>query len=324
MAAITQKNNKTPTPVTSADAFTSAFLAGIGAPDNANNHTFVIAWMGGESTNAANNPLATTQPANGATAFNTLSGGGHVWNYPNPQTGLAATIQTIKNGYYPGLLSNLQSGNLPPQQIIDNNAGELGTWGTGASLVSTRLAQLQQGQLTSAQVAPGLTGAPSGGGGGSWYGGIVSGAESAGSTALGAVTNPVGTATGLLGSAASGLSSALGLDKIGKDIIYAVAILGGGLIMLAGIVLVGADLGLSVLASRNPVVSTARKATTRVSRGSNYKQGQRQAQAAQERKAGRQSQAYVHEGAANNRSDVERKARIRREADKIPNDDIPF
>jgi len=264
MAALTQKG----TPAVSADAFASGILGGIGAPDSPSNHQFMIAWMGGESTTAANNPLATTQPAAGTSDFNSVG----VKNYPNPQTGLKATVQTLVNGYYNGIVSDLRKGNVPPQQIIDNNASELGTWGTGATLVSARLSQLNSGTLTSASVAPGL-GPINFSGGGGIIGGITSApgdiAGAAGSVASGvgsAITNPGGLISGAASGIGSAISGALGLDKIGKDIMYAVAILGGGAIMLLGILLVGADLGLSVIASRNPVVKAA---TKRVGGGSN-------------------------------------------------------
>lgn len=315
--AITQQ---TKTPVVSADAFASGILGGIGAPDSPSNHSFIIAWMGGENTNARNNPLATTQPAQGTSDFNSIG----VKNYPSPQVGLTATVQTLLNGYYNGIVSDLRKGNVAPQSIINNNASELGTWGTGAGLVSTRFTQLQAGQISSASVAPGLTGAPSGGGGGGGFlGGVVSGAESAAGGVAGAVTNPIGTAGGLLGDLGGGISSALGLDKIGKDIMYAVAILGGGAVMLLGILLVGADLGLSVLASRNPLVAGTKKAVGQrrsTSTGRNYKIGQRQGDAANARKAGRQSRVVVHAGAASNREQVEKRAAFKKKVDAIPSD----
>jgi hypothetical protein len=80
--------------------FGAAVMTAIGAGVTAANLDAFAAWAAGEGTCARFNPLATTQPEPGATAFNTLSGGGHVWNYPSPSVGVAATTTALTNGRY--------------------------------------------------------------------------------------------------------------------------------------------------------------------------------------------------------------------------------
>jgi hypothetical protein len=87
----------------------TAFLAAFGAPATQANLTGVISWIRKESQwppGARNNPLNTTQPAIGATTFNSVG----VKNYPSAATGLTATAQTITNGYYPDLVAAFRSG----------------------------------------------------------------------------------------------------------------------------------------------------------------------------------------------------------------------
>lgn len=92
---------------------------------------FVVAWQAGEGTAAAFNPLATTQPAPGDTCFNYLSGRCGVRNYPDYETGMRATVETITNGYYPNILAGLQTND--PERAL--NDVELGVWGTGGANV---------------------------------------------------------------------------------------------------------------------------------------------------------------------------------------------
>src|SRR5207244_12113050 len=71
--------------------FAADLLTALGDPLTAANIDAITAWAAGEGSCARNNPLDTTQPKPGATPFNTLTGGGHVWNYPSSAVGLAAT-----------------------------------------------------------------------------------------------------------------------------------------------------------------------------------------------------------------------------------------
>jgi hypothetical protein len=84
--------------------FGSAVLARISAPTTSANLDSFAAWAAGEGSCARFNPLATTQPEPGATPFNNLSGGGHVWNYPSFAVGLQATTTALTNGLYQAVI----------------------------------------------------------------------------------------------------------------------------------------------------------------------------------------------------------------------------
>jgi hypothetical protein len=108
-----------------------ALLQGIGAPITHENVAFLQHWAFMEAGTAAYNPLNTTQFVTGATNYNTFGDRGqfHVRNYPNEQSGLAATIQTLQNGRFNNILHGLQSGN-PLSTGSVNVAHDLKTWGT--------------------------------------------------------------------------------------------------------------------------------------------------------------------------------------------------
>lgn len=86
----------------------------------------------GPSNYASYNLLNTTQPMPGSTFFNHLSGGLGVQNYTSYQQGIQANATTLQNGYYPDLLSALQSNNYTALSTGSGNiVQEMGTWGTG-------------------------------------------------------------------------------------------------------------------------------------------------------------------------------------------------
>jgi hypothetical protein len=105
------------------------FLNAIGAPQTPQNVAFVNAWIAKESgsypISYGWNPLNTTQSAPGS-----YGGGaqGNIQFFPSYQSGLSATVQTIKNGYYPDLLAVLRSG----APTIGAPYRGLSTWGTGS------------------------------------------------------------------------------------------------------------------------------------------------------------------------------------------------
>lgn len=125
-------------PVTSGSetAFIAATLADLGAPDNAANVRSLADWFPHEYPSwppwADNNPMSSTMPMPGAWAYNTLTGGGHVWNYPNAAEGAEATAKTLADGWYPQILAALRAGNgLCGNSSLD---GEFLTWsGNGYS-----------------------------------------------------------------------------------------------------------------------------------------------------------------------------------------------
>lgn len=113
--------------------FAAEVLIGIGAEPTPQNIEAMLAWMQGENTLAANNPLATTlstYDTQGATHFNTFGDQGqyHVRNFTTPEQGIDATIDTLKQSYYSNIVNALQRG---------TNVNELESlvkqspWGTG-------------------------------------------------------------------------------------------------------------------------------------------------------------------------------------------------
>lgn len=122
-------------PVSSQEVWSVKFLNRIGnAAPTYESMAFVVAWMSGENTEAAFNPLATTQtmdptPAN--PCFNYLNGKCGVKNYVDEAQGIEASAITIANGHYPNMFYGLQ--NNDPEMAL--NDGELGTWGTGLANV---------------------------------------------------------------------------------------------------------------------------------------------------------------------------------------------
>ena len=52
---------------------------------------------------------------------------------PSAAVGIGATVKTLTNGYYVGIVNDLRSA-IPrtPEQIVRRNAHEFDTWGTGA------------------------------------------------------------------------------------------------------------------------------------------------------------------------------------------------
>ncbi len=106
------------------------FLSAGGWPITLQNEAAVIAWQYGEGTAAAWNPLATTLGAPGATNFNSSG----VKNYPDPMTGIYATVNTVKNTpAYQGINAALSKGT--SAQSVLSAVVMTGTW-TGPAALS--------------------------------------------------------------------------------------------------------------------------------------------------------------------------------------------
>lgn len=134
--------------------FTAALLADGGFADTDEHKIALLAWMAGENTTAENNPLATTQPEPGTSDFNYA----HVKNYPTFNEGVAATIQTLTNGFYPTVLAYLHDPNSTADQIL--NAVAASPWGTGRAGLNA-LAGVRANVLAAAAVeVPGSTAPP--------------------------------------------------------------------------------------------------------------------------------------------------------------------
>lgn len=112
------------------------FLKALLGSATSNNIVSMVAWQHGENTNAQYNPLATTEPWPGSTDFNN-NNGYPVRNFAIPDDGFNATIKTITNGRYGGVMAGLQSDSLPEVTLGHFNGGpsggsDLNTWGTGS------------------------------------------------------------------------------------------------------------------------------------------------------------------------------------------------
>ncbi len=114
--------------------FAYAFLGQLGDPQIAQNVQFIVAWEDKEGGNwkntAAFNPMNTTQPYDGSVPYepNPPQPNDPVQAYKNWNDGMAATVVTITNGYYPNILSALADGS---SAQADASALTNSPWGTG-------------------------------------------------------------------------------------------------------------------------------------------------------------------------------------------------
>jgi hypothetical protein len=116
---------------------------------------FLAAWsvceFGPEVKKAARfNPLATKHTMPGNTNYNSVG----VKDYPDADTGLQATVRTIKNGHYPHIVEGLTT-NKPE---IALNHSELGIWGTGGGCVERIYKSGDQRMLTLPSYDPAIPG----------------------------------------------------------------------------------------------------------------------------------------------------------------------
>ncbi|MCW2897748.1 MAG: hypothetical protein JWO67_13 [Streptosporangiaceae bacterium] len=103
-------------------------LQAAGLPVTATNVTFLALWSKAEGGNATYNPLNTTQPAAGASNYNSVG----VKNYPNEAAGLQATAATLHNGRYDQVLAALQKSDMKAAA----RAVVASPWGTGPQLLT--------------------------------------------------------------------------------------------------------------------------------------------------------------------------------------------
>lgn len=104
-------------------------LHAIGAPVTAQNMRALIAWQRAEGGSARFNPLNTTQPAHGASAYNSVG----VRNYGSAAQGLNATAKTLLNGRYGNIVNLFRSGKASAEQIATAVAAS--PWGTGKGVL---------------------------------------------------------------------------------------------------------------------------------------------------------------------------------------------
>ncbi|MGZ6570474.1 MAG: hypothetical protein ACXVHJ_05275 [Solirubrobacteraceae bacterium] len=112
-------------------------LHGIGAPVNQHTVGAMLGWFNAEGGNwgnsAAHNPLNTTQGAPGARSINGVG----VKAYGNWGQGIAATVQTLKNGHYGQIIQAFH--NSDPQGVAQAIASS--PWGTNGQLVHQTIGQ---------------------------------------------------------------------------------------------------------------------------------------------------------------------------------------
>ena len=85
-----------------------------------------------EGGNARYNPWNTTEPWPGATNYNAAG----VKNYASAKDGIAATLATLRNGHYPGMVRDYKNPRcFTAREIVERNAAEYDTWGTGATKI---------------------------------------------------------------------------------------------------------------------------------------------------------------------------------------------
>lgn len=107
--------------------FYRAILKGLGANETPEKIKFLKAWRQGEGGSAKNNPFNTTKDVLGDddTKYNSVG----VRNYPDRQTGLNATLATLKLPYYTDLINKLKDDNITAVELANSPA--LDKWGTG-------------------------------------------------------------------------------------------------------------------------------------------------------------------------------------------------
>jgi hypothetical protein len=93
--------------VKNSDPFLAQILVGIGAPVTPTNLNLLKAWQTAEGSTSAYNPFNTTQrvAVPGVTDYNSTG----VKNYPDPQTGVTATVSTLLNGKYGPVVAGLRA-----------------------------------------------------------------------------------------------------------------------------------------------------------------------------------------------------------------------
>lgn len=116
-------------------SFAASVLKGIGAPVTSQNIAGFVGWSKAEGGDnwQRNNPLNTTEPAGSSGSINSVG----VRAYPNANAGIAATVKTLQNGHYGGILGALKSNN------VHGLAAAIGSspWGTSGSLAAQTIAE---------------------------------------------------------------------------------------------------------------------------------------------------------------------------------------
>lgn len=219
--------------ITSPAAFFDAVLKALGAPLTTANRNALKGWAAVEGTKATYNPLATTLDRPGATSFNDHG----VRNYTTPEQGVDATAATIRGGY-PSILSSLKAGAGFPA-VTGGLRADLSKWVSGSS------AQSVQG-TTYAQLVIQRAHNPGAGPAGFWHDPVIAGA---------------GKAAGAVADAAMAVPNFLASITDTHNILRALQVLGGAVLVLVGLALLTRQVA---LAADVPVPSPALAAAAAV------------------------------------------------------------
>jgi hypothetical protein len=110
-------------------------LYGIGVEPNHERVKFLNAWAACEGGTADFNPLNTTMPMEGARTYNSAG----VREYADSIQGVAATILTLRLGYYRKLRQELAAPHRTARQIAVGSREAIHTWGTDPQCIIRRL-----------------------------------------------------------------------------------------------------------------------------------------------------------------------------------------
>ncbi len=104
-------------------------------PVTRENLRLASAWAQAEGGQARWNPWNTTLRVPGSWNYNAVG----VQNYRRPVDGISATAMTLANGYYAGILGDMQAGKKTAAAIVHDNAAQFDKWGTGAANIARLL-----------------------------------------------------------------------------------------------------------------------------------------------------------------------------------------
>ena len=122
------------------DTFFDQVVQKLGGTPTEEKRRFFRAWKAAEDTNAKFNPLATKwdKQVPGQTDANKAG----VKNYPDQETGLSATVNTLTKGIganaYKNIVNKLKQDDITAEELVAEKS-ELDTWGTGGNLVANKL-----------------------------------------------------------------------------------------------------------------------------------------------------------------------------------------
>jgi hypothetical protein len=113
-------------------------LKGIGIPPSPENLRFMQAWSNSEGGTASFNPLNTTWSVPGK---QTLYNSAGVKNYADYQTGVNATILTLKQSYYNNIKNALRSAEKAEDYFLKfpGIISDISTWGTNPYTIKSNL-----------------------------------------------------------------------------------------------------------------------------------------------------------------------------------------